>query len=94
LCLVTSFVLLPISIFELANVSQWMFGDVSLKIPTLDVLLLNLVYHMIIFILVDIVYDDYKKYNQDPPKQEESDASDSNLSQGVDNIMLHAVEIH
>jgi len=71
-----------------------MFGTVSLKIPTLDVLLLNLVYHMIIFILVDLVYDDYKKYNQEQPKKEESDVSDSNLSQVVDNIMLHTVEIH
>lgn len=95
LCLIVSFVLLPISLFELQNVSKWMFsGQDQFKIPTLDILLLVLVYHMIIFILVDIVYDDYKKHNPVQQKQEESDVSDSNLSQGVDNIMLYAVEIH
>ncbi|KAL7041459.1 hypothetical protein ACKWTF_000789 [Chironomus riparius] len=96
LCLVISFVLLPISLFELQNVSKWMFDDKDqlLKIPTFDILLLILVYHMIIFIFVDMVYDDYKKYNQEQQKQEVSEVSDSNLSQDVDNIMLHTVEIH
>ena len=68
--------------------------DQLLKIPTFDVLLLILVYHMIIFIFVDMVYDDYKKCNQEEPKPEVSEVSDSNLSQSVDNIMLHTVEIH
>ena len=69
--------------------------DQSFKIPTLDILLLILVYHMIIFILVDLVYDDYKKFNPVQQKHDESDENESNsVSQAVDNIMLHTVEIH
>lgn len=49
---------------------------------------------MIIFIVIDIVYDDYKKHNLEQQKKEECEVSDSNLNEGFDNVMLHTVEIH